>query len=204
MDNTLNCLITYFRMYGIPVLGGAVLLQSNGIPTGSNFMVIAAGAFASAGEFNLAGLFIWVWLFNIVGDSIGYYLWNSFGARMLEKMTYLERLLSSSLIKSSHYLEKYGQSSLFITRFPVSGLGPPMNILTGLTGYSFPRFLAAIIPGEFLWTAFNLGMGYWFGDSWETIGIIVNDYLSWILSLSALILVVYVLYKMLRNHHRHF
>jgi membrane-associated protein len=200
MDSTLDWLITYFRIYGIPVLGGAVLLQSNGIPTGANFLVIAAGAFAYAGEFDMLALFIWVWLFNIIGDSVGYYLWNGFGARLLDKLTYLEKYLSSSLIKSRYYLEKYGQTSLLITRFLVSGLGPPMNILSGLTGYSFRRFLIAIVPGEFLWTGFNLGMGYWFGDSWETVGIIMNQYLSWILSISGLVLVVYVLYKMLRNH----
>jgi len=198
----LDWLITYFRMYGIPVLGGTILLQSNGIPTGANFLVIAAGAFAYAGEFNVVSLFFWVWLFNIIGDSAGYYLWNSFGAHLLEKSTFLERLLSSSLIKSAHYLEKYGQSSLLITRFPISGLGPPMNILSGLTGYNYSRFLIAIIPGELLWTGFNLGMGYWFGDAWETVGVIVNQYLSWILSITALTLVLYALYRQLRNHNQ--
>jgi len=203
MDSLFDWLITFFRMYGIPVLGGALLLQSNGIPTGANFLVIAAGAFAYAGEFNMLALFIWVWLFNIIGDSVGYHLWNSFGARLLEKLTYVKRLLSSPLIKAAHYLQKYGQSSLLFTRFPVSALGPTMNILSGLTGYSYRRFLIAIVPGEFIWTGFNLGMGYWFGDSWETVGIIMNDYLSWILSIAGLTLVVYVLYKQLRNHRNH-
>ncbi len=202
MDNTLAWLIDYFRIYGIPVLGVAVLFQSNGIPTGANFLVIAAGAFAYAGEFNMLSLFLWVWLFNIIGDGVGYYLWNGFGILLLEKLTFAEKLLSASLIKSRHYLEKYGQSSLLITRFPVSGLGPPMNILAGLTDYNIKRFLIAIVPGEFLWTGFNLGMGYWFGDSWETIGIIMNHYLYWILSLTALAFVVYALLKQLHNHNQ--
>lgn len=201
MDSMLDWLITYFRLYGIPVLGGTILLQSNGFPTGANFLVIAAGAFAYAGEFNVISLFLWVWIFNIVGDSVGYLFWNSYGAYLLEKRIFLERLLASPLIKATHYLEKYGQSSLLITRFPISGLGPPMNILSGLTGYNYSRFLMAIVPGEFLWTGFNLGMGYWFGDSWETVGLIMNRYLSWILSIAALILVIYVLFKQLRNHY---
>lgn len=201
MDSILDLLITYFRMYGIPVLGGTILLQSNGIPTGSNFLVIAAGAFAYAGEFNVFSLFFWVWVFNIIGDSVGYYLWNSYGAYLLEKQNFLERLLSAPLLKATHYLDKYGQSSLLITRFPISGLGPPMNILAGLTGYNYSRFLIAIVPGELLWTGFNLGMGYWFGDAWETIGTIMNQYLSWILSVAALILVLYVLFKQLRNYY---
>jgi len=202
MEGILDWLITYFRMYGIPVLGGAVLLQTNGIPTGANFLVIAAGAFAYAGEFNVLSLFFWVWMFTVIGDSVGYFFWNNYGSYLMEKRNFLERLLASPLIKATHYLEKYGQTSLLITRFPVSGLGPPMNILSGLTGYNYSRFLMAIVPGEFIWTGFNLGMGYWFGDAWESIGIIMNQYLSWILSIAALILVIYVLFKQLRNHYR--
>lgn len=206
MDSILDILVTYFRMYGIPVLGATILLQSNGIPTGANFLVIAAGAFAYAGEFNVIPLFLWVWLFNVIGDSTGYYLWKGLGSYLMERLTWVERLLSSPLTKSARYLEKYGQSGLVITRFPVSGLGPPMNILSGLTGYDYSRFLLAIIPGEFLWTGFNIGLGYWFGDAWETAGNLVNQYLGWILSITALILVLYALLKQLRiysknNHH---
>lgn len=201
MDSILDWLIIYFRMYGIPVLGGTILLQCNGIPTGANLLVIAAGAFAYAGEFNMIPLFFWVWIFNIIGDSVGYYLWNKYGAYLIKKRNWVERLLAAPLLKAKHYLERYGQSSLLITRFPISGLGPSMNILSGLTGYNYSRFLIAIVPGEFLWTSFNLGMGYWFGDSWETVGIIMNQYLSWILSVAALLLVIYVLLKQLRNHY---
>jgi len=82
-----------------------------------------------------------VWFFNIVGDSIVFWFWKGYGHCLLEKLTSSKRLLASSLKKSAHYLDKYGQSSLIITRFPLSGLGPPMNILTGLTGYGYSRFL---------------------------------------------------------------
>jgi membrane-associated protein len=199
-SSVLAWLITYFRIYGIPVLGVTVLLQSNGIPTGANFLVIAAGAFAYAGEFNMLSLYLWVWLFNIIGDCVGYYLWNWFGSFLMEKLSFADKFLAPSLTKSAQYLEKYGQASLLITRFPVSGLGPPMNILAGLTRYNIKRFLIAIVPGEFLWTGFNLGMGYWFGDSWETVGLIMNQYLSWILSITALAFVVYALLRQLRIH----
>jgi membrane-associated protein len=186
-------------MYGIPILGGAVILQCNGIPTGANYMVIAAGSFAYAGEINLWYLGIWVWLFNIIGDSIGYLFWKGHGHYILDKLPFVNRLLESSLKKTSKSLEKYGHLSLVITRFPLSGFGPPMNILTGLIKYGFSRFLIAIIPGELLWTAFNLGMGYWFGDSWETIGQTINQFGLWFLLIVALLFVIYMLIRQLRS-----
>lgn len=200
MGSMLDWLIQYFLVYGIPVLGVTIILQSNAIPTGANFLVIAAGALAYAGDFSLLSLLLWVWMFNIIGDSLGYWIWKSYGQYILRKFRFSRRLLAYSLRKSAYYMERYGQTSLIITRFPLSGLGPPMNFLTGLTGYGYGRFLVAIVPGEFLWTAFNLGLGYWFGDAWEIAGNTVNQYLLWILSISALAFVLWLLIRTIQKH----
>jgi len=203
MGSMLDWLIQYFLLYGIPVLGVTIILQSNAIPTGANFLVIAAGALAYAGDFTLLALLLWVWLFNIIGDSLGYWIWKSYGQYILRKFRFSRRLLAYSLRKSAYYMEKYGPASLIITRFPLSGLGAPMNFLTGLTGYGYGRFLMAIVPGEFLWTIFNLGLGYWFGDAWESAGNTVNQYLLWILSVSSLAFVVWLLVRTIQNHNHH-
>lgn len=200
MAEMLDWLTMFFRAYGIPVLGGTIILQCGGIPTGANYLVIAAGAFAYAGEFNLTSLFLWVWFFNIVGDSLVYWLWKHFGLILHDKIFSSKRWFVYSMGKSARYLNKYGMTSLLISRFPLSGLGPPLNILTGMTNYNYARFVAAIIPGELLWTMFNLGVGYWFGDSWETIGYIINDYLKWLVAVTALIWVLTMLYRTIHRH----
>ena len=117
-----------------------------------------------------------------------------------EKIQILQATLSLLPEKIRLLYGKIGQTSLIITRFPLSGLGPPMNFLTGLTGYGYGRFLVAIVPGEFLWTAFNLGLGYWFGDAWEIVGNTVNQYMLWILSVSALIFVLWLLIRTIQKH----
>jgi membrane-associated protein len=201
MGSILDWLTMFFRTYGIPVLGGTIILQCGGIPTGANYLVIAAGAFAYAGEFSLPSLLLWVWFFNIAGDSLVYWFWKRFGQYLQDNVFSSKRWFAYSMGKSARYLNKYGQASLLISRFPLSGLGPPLNILTGLINYSYSRFLVAIIPGELLWTGFNLGAGFWFGDAWETIGNIINDYLKWIVAMASLLWVLYMLYRTIRRHY---
>jgi membrane-associated protein len=53
-------LVTYFLMYGIPVLGLTIIVGSNSIPSGAIVLAVAAGAFAYAGDFNIWYLLGWV------------------------------------------------------------------------------------------------------------------------------------------------
>ena len=75
-----------------------------------------------------------------------------------------------------------------------------MNILSGLSKYGFLRFTLAIIPGDLVYSAFTLGIGYWFGDAWQSVGNTVNQYSQWISSLSALALVLWILVRTIQNH----
>jgi membrane-associated protein len=201
MDNILGWLITYFLIYGIPVLGVAIVVGSNAIPSGAIILAIAAGALAYSGDFIFWQLLLWVWFFNVIGDVSSYWIWRAFGTTIKERFLATRHYLALTLRQASTYLEKYGLASIFFTRFPLAGLGPPMNILSGLSGYNLPRFMLAIIPGDLIYSAFTLGIGYWFGDAWQTASNTVNQYSHWITTVSALAIVMWLLFNQVRKHY---
>lgn len=201
MNSMVDWLVTYFLMYGIPVLGLTIIVGSNSIPSGAIILAVAAGAFAYAGDFNIWYLLLWVWFFNVIGDFSSYWIWRALSPSIREKLLSSRHYLALGLRKAAEYLDKYGLASILISRFPLAGLGPPMNILSGLSNYSFPLFMLAVIPGDLVYSAFTLGIGYWFGDAWESAGATVNQYSQWITTVSFLLVVLWLLFTQLRKHY---
>ena len=55
---------------------------------------------------------------------------------------------------------------LVVTRWLLTPLGVPVNLLAGATRFPMPTFLAFDLAGETLWGAIYLGLGYEFGANW--------------------------------------
>ncbi|MEQ8236722.1 MAG: VTT domain-containing protein [Syntrophomonadaceae bacterium] len=201
MDSMLDTLVAYFLMYGIPVLGISIIIGSNAIPSGAIILAVAAGAFAYAGDFVFWQLLLWVWFFNVLGDTSSYWIWRAFGPAIREKFLSTSHYLALSMRQAAEYLEKYGLASIFISRFPLAGLGPPINILSGLSAYHYPRFMLAIVPGDLIYSAFTLGVGYWFGDAWQAAGSTLNQYSQLISAVTALIVVLWLLWPQVRKQY---
>lgn len=195
MSDWLPTLIEYLRAYGILILGPAIIVQSNGIPVGANLMTLATGAFAYAGEIELSSMALSVLFFLVIGDSLSYTLWRFLGNSAIRRFPRLDAWICPRVGKARLTMDKYGWWSLLFTRFPFSALGPPMNILSGLTEYRFHRFLAASIIGESFWTGSYLGLGFYFGDSWEDIMDLLTEFgqMMWLLAVLAVIL--YLLFR---------
>lgn len=200
MSAYLPVLIEWLRQYGIGLLGLAIILQTNGIPIGANFMVMAAGAFAYAGEYSLGWLAFMVWVFLVAGDITSYLIWRFLGNRMTERFPTFRQSIQPRLLKAGRIFDKYGALTVTFTRFPISALSLAINIVSGTTNFKLARFILAAAIGEILWAAFNLGVGYWFGDSWEDIGPLLPAAGQWLALLLVLILVVYYLKRVLANH----
>lgn len=200
MSAYLPVLIEWLRQYGIGLLGAALILQTNGIPVGANFMVMAAGAFAYAGEYSLGWLALTVWAFLVAGDITSYILWRFLGNRLNERFPAFRHSIQPRLLKAGRIFDKYGAFTVIFTRFPVSALSLAINIISGTTNFRLARFVLAAAAGELLWAAFNLGVGYWFGDSWEDIGPLLPAAGQWLALLLVLLLVIYYLKKVIANH----
>jgi len=200
MSEFSNLLIEYFRNYNIWFLSIIVVFQCIGIPTGASLLVMACGAFAYAGEFNIGILLLQIWFFAWLGDNIAYIIWKVIGDKTLNRFPKLKRYSRPKMFKAKKYLIKHGKSTVFLSRFFISAMGPFVNAAAGITGYKFRTFSIFVALGELFWTCIYLGLGYWFGDSWETVVPMVSEYGWFSTFIASLIITFYFLNRVIRNN----
>ncbi|MEY8000701.1 DedA family protein [Clostridium sp. Mt-5] len=165
-------------------------------------VVIASGAFAYAGEFNIGILLLEIWFFSCVGDNIAYIMWKVIGNKFLNKSLRVKAYLEPAMIKARSYLKKYGKWAIFFTRFLISPMGPSVNAAAGITNYKLMTFNLFVALGELLWSCMYLGLGYWFGNSWETIVPMVTQIGEFLTYITILIITIYFFIKMLGTNKR--
>lgn len=192
-------LIELMRDYGMGLLFAAIILQTNGVPVGANFLVMAAGAFAYAGEFDMLTLGAGVWIALLIGDITSYFLWRSLGNHLCTRYPAFQHSILPRLNQAARLFDKYGGVAVIFTRFPLSILSLAINIVTGTTNFKVNRFILAAAGGELMWAAFNLGAGYWFGDSWEDIYPLLSAAGQWLALLALLILLSYYLLRSIKR-----
>ena len=195
MSGVVAILISYLREYNIWFLPIMILLQGFGIPTFPSVLVMASGAFAYQGEFNVIFLFIRVWLFLIAADSITYWVWERFGEYLFNRHEKMKNYFEPKLNKAQVYLEKRGKIAVFLTRFAICALSPFINAVAGLSEYKFFKYISAAAAGDLIWTSLYIGLGYWFGDSWEEASSIVSKFGQLITLIVLLIVMIYVAKK---------
>jgi membrane-associated protein len=197
-----DLLIQYFRNYNIWFLSILIILGCVGIPTGSTLLVIAAGAFAYAGEFNIGILLLEIWIFACIGDSIAYIIWRVLGNKILSKYSKLKAYFHPKIVRAETYLKKHGKTTIFFTRFLIAPMGPFVNAAAGVTEYKLLTFSSFVGLGELVWTCIYLGLGYWFGDSWETIIPIVTQFSQFLTYIIILSIILYFFIKTIRTNKR--
>ncbi|MFT5874822.1 MAG: membrane-associated protein [Clostridium sp.] len=202
MSDVSSLLIEYFRNYNIWFLSIIIVLQCIGFPSGASLVVIASGAFAYAGEFNVVILLLEIWFFAWLGDNIAYLIWKTIGDKAFNKHFKLNNYFKPKILKAKIYLIKHGKISVFFTRFLIGAMGPFVNAAAGITGYKFWTFSLFVALGELFWTCIYLGLGYWFGDTWEDIVPIVTGFGQFVGYIVILIISIYFFIKAIKNKKR--
>ncbi len=193
MNDFVVWLIELLRQYNLLVLALLLVLQTNGIPVGANFLVIASGAFTFLNGSSLVTIGLEVWLFAVLGDTISYWIWRKAGPSLIIRFPRVGSRAQQGISKMEGYFSRFGSTTVLLTRFPLSALGPLVNISAGVTGYRFVVYASWALVGEFMWTSFNLGMGYWFGDSFELLVPIITQFGQLILLAAGIISLGYFL-----------
>lgn len=202
MSTLLPTLLDWLQQIGYPVLWGTVFVAAAGLPLPTVLLMLAAGAFASLGDFNLALLLLLALSASVCGDNLGYWIGRQWGTKVLN---WLERPRHRSLI-SPHIVErsrqefaKNGGWAVFLSRFLISALGGVINLLAGADPYPYRRFLVFDVLGEALGVGIPLLLGYVFGASWEAVGDVLGAFSGLVLVLLLVIVLSIYLIRMIRH-----
>lgn len=176
--------------YGLPALFIILAVASAGVPFPITLLLIATGSFVAQGEMKLWQVLIICSAGAIAGDQIGYCAGRWGGRKLVQRMT--KRFGGVDMIKRAEaFTKRWGSVGIFLSRWLVTPLGPWLNLTSGITRYSWPRFLFWDVLGEVLWVVLYVGLGRIFSDrvgalaellgnlTWVIVGILAAIILGW-------------------------
>jgi membrane protein DedA with SNARE-associated domain len=150
--------------YGEPLLFVVTFLSCLALPVPSSLLMLACGGFAAAGDLSLVSVMIAAFCGAILGDNLGYWIGRSQDARLTAWLAKRPRRAAMRL-KAQAFMDKWGGSSVFFSRWLVAPLGPYMNYVSGLSKFSWLRFALWGGAGEVVWVGLYVGLGFLFADN---------------------------------------
>ncbi len=198
MSAFLPTLIDWLQQYGYPALWLFVFIAAVGVPLPTSLVLLASGAFAALGDFNIFVLGMIAVTASTCGDNVGYFIGRRWGSKVLLWLQRPQRrrfISPRNVSRAQRYFQRRGGWAIFLTRFLFSALGGVTNLLAGADLYPYRRFLPIDITGEASGAAIALLLGYLFGASWEAVGNILG---AISLLAFALIAVIFLVNYMIR------
>jgi membrane-associated protein len=191
MNDFIGIFLQYHKQYYIFIIPVILILQSLGLPVGGTFVVIVTGALSYVMGLNVFLIWFQVWLFASIADGISFLFWRKFGKKFISRPGKISQWIYSKIENLEKYFNKYGKSVIFLTRFPFGAMGAIMNISAAITDLKFKTFIISCFLGELIWSSVYIGLGYWFGDGWESIYNIVSEFSVLLILIILLIGVIY-------------
>jgi membrane protein DedA with SNARE-associated domain len=150
--------------YGALALGAATLVSAIGLPLPASLLLLAAGAFARQGLLDGPSAILLAAGGAILGDVVSYALARTGGALTTARVQALP-----AWQRARGLFQRWGALAIFLSRFALTPLALPVNVLAGSTRYALRRFLAPVLFGEGLWAVLFCGLGYVFADQWSAL-----------------------------------
>src|SRR6266487_4118319 len=111
MNLLLPYLVSWLQEYGYPALWVSVFVASAGAPLPIGLILLAAGAFASFGDFNIGLLAITAISASVCGDSLGYFIGRRWGTKVLDWLEYSRArrfITPQTVTRSRAYFRRHG------------------------------------------------------------------------------------------------
>jgi membrane-associated protein len=163
-------LLTEIINYGAPILGVIVFFSGLGIPFPATIIVIAVGAFCREGFLSWPSTALIALTCVVLGDCLSY------GMGYYAREPVLRRFRDSDKwIQAENAFQRWGGISILLTRFLITGIATPVNLIAGTGNYPFRHFLLYDLAGEAIWIFGYGGLGYLFGPQWETVSTFLSD-----------------------------
>jgi membrane-associated protein len=148
---------------------------------------ILGGVLASKGGVTLAGITLTVVVCAIVGDSVGYWVGDKWGRKLLQLGPLRRR--QRGLDMALEQLKRRGALAIFLGRF-TAFLRAVIPSLAGLSRMHYRIFLPANALGGICWGVLYVLLGYFVGERVEKATGIASDILLGLIVVVIVVLVV--------------
>jgi membrane protein DedA with SNARE-associated domain len=148
---------------------------------------ILGGVIASRGGVSVAGMTVCVVLCAIVGDSIGYWVGDKWGDRLLQIGPLKKR--QRGIEVALEQLRRRGATAVFVGRF-TAFLRAVIPGLAGLSKMRYRIFLPANALGGICWGVLFVLLGYFVGQRVERATGIASDILLGIIVIAVVVLFI--------------
>lgn len=187
-------LLTQVINYGAPILGAIVFVSALGIPLPATVLIIAVGAFAREGFLPWHTTALIALICVVLGDCTGFAA-GHFARDPARR--WLGR--SDRWARAERFFQRWGGMSVFLTRFLITGIASPVNVIAGMGNISLRTFLLYDVTGETLWVFGYGGLGYLFGSQWELVVEFMSNFGGLILGIVLFCLGIWLWQKRLRD-----
>jgi membrane protein DedA with SNARE-associated domain len=160
--------------HGLWIIVTATFLSCLALPIPSSLIMLAGGAFAAAGDLDLASVAGMAWVGAVLGDQTGYLIGRRVGEPLLSRLETRPRR-ARAIERARQALLKWGAPAVFFTTWLFSPLGPYVNFIAGGARLRYRLFFIWSVLGEAVWVSIYVSLGYIFAGSVERIGAISGD-----------------------------
>lgn len=180
MLNVNTFIFTAMAAYGAWALGAATLVGAIGVPLPTSMLLLAAGAFVRQGALDWWAALLLAAVGAIAGDWVSYLLGRFGGTLVTDRWAGAKPWQQA---RSS--FARWGWLSVFFSRFMLTPLALPVNLVAGSTHYTGWRFLSSVVAGELVWVLAFSSLGYLFADQWQALSTALGSASLWLLALAA-------------------
>jgi len=188
-------LLTQIINYGGPFIGILVFVSALGAPFPCTLVVVAAGAFAKQGLLSWYSTGLIAVAFVVLGDNLSYAMGHFARGPVLRRFQGSEKW-----VQAEETFNRWGGMSIIWTRFLITGIAVPVNLIAGTSGFGARRFFIYDLIGETIWIFGYGSLGYLFGSQWELIGDILSNISGLTLGLVILVFGIWLGVRRLRKN----
>jgi membrane protein DedA with SNARE-associated domain len=169
------------------------------VPIPTALVMLAAGAFAAAGDLSLWSVLGWAWLGAVLGDQAGFRIGRAFGPA-LERLAAKRAKTGAAYTQARAMVADKGEYAVFFSTWAVAPLGPYVNFAAGAGGLSALRFTLWDAAGEAIWVLGYVLLGYGFSSQITQLATLLSNAVGFVTAGVGAVVLGWILFKRLRAH----
>ena len=158
------------------------------------YLSLVLGVVLKFGYFSFIPVYLALMFGDLIGDVFWYYVGYFYGHGFIKIFGKYFSITEQNIEKVKIIFHKYKHPILFISKI-TNGFGFALATLmtAGMVKLPFSRYISINIVGQFIWTGFLLGVGYFFGKMYIEVGAIIGK--MFVVALFVVFVVAFIRFK---------